>query len=136
MALNSPTWPPGRPARTCEHLEGPGDVEGLDALLSGPSALAFVKGDPVEAARGLRDFAKLHPVLIIKGGVMDGRPLTAAEAADTLPTSAEPDSPRYDARRRRVACCRTASAKLASGTVEPESNWTPTRRPFPRTSRT
>ena len=54
-------------------------VEGLDDLLAGPSAIAFVKGDPVEAARGLRDFAKNNPVLIIKGGVMDGRPLSADE---------------------------------------------------------
>jgi large subunit ribosomal protein L10 len=54
-------------------------VEGLDELLVGPSALAFVKGDPVEAAKGLRDFAKAHPLLVIKGGVMDGRPLSPAE---------------------------------------------------------
>jgi len=55
------------------------DVEGLDALLSGPSALAFVKGDPVEAAKGLRDFAKANPLLVIKGGVMDGKSLTPDE---------------------------------------------------------
>jgi large subunit ribosomal protein L10 len=52
-------------------------VDGVEEFLSGPSAIAFVKGDPVEAARGLRDFAKAHPFLVIKGGVMDGRPLTA-----------------------------------------------------------
>jgi large subunit ribosomal protein L10 len=54
-------------------------VEGLDDLLAGPSALAFVKGDPVEAAKGLRDFAKANPLLVIKGGYMDGRSLTVAE---------------------------------------------------------
>ncbi|MGO1318573.1 MAG: 50S ribosomal protein L10, partial [Cellulomonadaceae bacterium] len=54
-------------------------VEGLDADLSGPSAIAFVTGDPVEAAKGLRDFAKANPQLVIKSGVLDGRPLTAAE---------------------------------------------------------
>ena len=54
-------------------------VEGLDDLLAGPSAIAFVKGDPVEAAKGLRDFAKANPLLVIKGGVMDGKPLTADE---------------------------------------------------------
>ena len=48
-------------------------VEGLDDLLAGPSAIAFVKGDPVEAAKGLRDFAKANPLLVIKGGV-HGRP--------------------------------------------------------------
>jgi large subunit ribosomal protein L10 len=54
-------------------------IEGLDELLVGPSAIAFVQGDPVEAAKGLRDFAKTHPLLVIKGGVMDGKPLSAAE---------------------------------------------------------
>jgi large subunit ribosomal protein L10 len=54
-------------------------IEGLDDLLAGPSAIAFIKGDPVEAAKGLRDFAKTNPLLVIKGGVMDGRPLSAAE---------------------------------------------------------
>src|SRR5579875_79031 len=50
-----------------------------DALLDGPTAIAFVKGDPVDAAKGLREFAKAHPLLVIKGGVMDGKPLSAAE---------------------------------------------------------
>ena len=54
-------------------------IEGLDELLVGPSAIAFVSGDPVEAAKGLRDFAKTHPLLVIKGGVMDGKPLSPAE---------------------------------------------------------
>ncbi len=54
-------------------------VEGIDAGLAGPSAIAFVTGDPVEAAKGLRDFAKANPALVIKGGVLDGRPMTAAE---------------------------------------------------------
>jgi large subunit ribosomal protein L10 len=54
-------------------------VEGLDHLLSGPSALAFVAGDPVEAAKGLRDFSKAHPLLVIKGGVLDGKAITPAE---------------------------------------------------------
>ena len=50
-----------------------------DSLLVGPTAIAFVKGDPVDAAKGLRDFAKANPLLIIKGGVLDGKALTAAE---------------------------------------------------------
>jgi large subunit ribosomal protein L10 len=54
-------------------------VEGLDDLLAGPSAIAFVSGDPVEAAKGLRDFAKANPLLVIKGGVMDGRSLSPEE---------------------------------------------------------
>ena len=54
-------------------------VDGVDAHLAGPSAIAFVTGDPVEAAKGLRDFAKANPALVIKGGVLDGRALTAAD---------------------------------------------------------
>ena len=56
-------------------------VEGIDDLLVGPSAIAFVKGDPVEAAKGIRDFAKTHPKLVIKGGYMDGRVISAQEIA-------------------------------------------------------
>jgi large subunit ribosomal protein L10 len=50
-----------------------------DSLLVGPTAIAFVKGDPVAAAKGLREFAKTNPLLVIKGGVLEGRSLTAAE---------------------------------------------------------
>ena len=52
---------------------------GLDHLFTGPTALAFISGDPVEAAKSLRAFAKAHPVLIIKGGVFEGKAITAAE---------------------------------------------------------
>ena len=51
----------------------------LGQLLSGPSAIAFVQGDVVEAAKGLRDFAKANPLLVIKGGVLDGKGMTPAE---------------------------------------------------------
>ena len=54
-------------------------IESLDADLKGPSAIAFVTGDPVATAKGLRDFAKANPALVIKGGVLDGNALTAAE---------------------------------------------------------
>ena len=54
-------------------------VEGIDDYLSGPSAIAFVKGDAVEAAKSLRDFAKANPVLVVKGGLLDGQPLSADE---------------------------------------------------------
>lgn len=54
-------------------------VEVFDALLEGPSAIAFIKGDPVLAAKGLRDFAKAHPKLVIKGGVLDGKALDPDE---------------------------------------------------------
>ena len=52
---------------------------GLDDLLAGPTAIAFVNGDVVEAAKGLRDFAKANPLLVIKGGVLDGKRLDATE---------------------------------------------------------
>jgi large subunit ribosomal protein L10 len=50
-----------------------------EELLTGPTAIAFISGDPVEAARGLRDFSRTNPLLVIKGGVLDGRPLSPEE---------------------------------------------------------
>lgn len=54
-------------------------VDGVDDLLNGPTAIAFIKGDPVEVAKGLRDFAKANNKLVIKGGFLEGKPLDAAE---------------------------------------------------------
>jgi large subunit ribosomal protein L10 len=54
-------------------------VTAFDGQLAGPTAIAFVTGDPVEAAKGLRDFAKTFPALVIKGGVLDGRALSGDE---------------------------------------------------------
>src|ERR1700722_2562661 len=51
----------------------------LASMLAGPSAIAFVDGDVVEAAKGLRDFAKANPLLVIKGGVLDGKAISPAE---------------------------------------------------------
>ena len=51
----------------------------LGDLLSGPSAIAFVKGDVVNAAKGLRDFSRANPLLVIKGGVLDGKAISPAE---------------------------------------------------------
>ncbi|HKJ11306.1 MAG TPA: 50S ribosomal protein L10 [Ornithinimicrobium sp.] len=51
-------------------------ITGLDEHLQGPSAIAFVTGDTVEAAKGLRDFAKTHPALVIKAGLLEGKALT------------------------------------------------------------
>ncbi len=56
-------------------------VEGFDDLLNGPTAIAFINGDLVEAAKGLRDFAKANPALVIKGGYVDGASLDAKEIA-------------------------------------------------------
>lgn len=54
-------------------------LEGLDALFTGPTAVTFVTGDVVDAAKGLRNFAKDNPALVIKGGVFEGRTLSAEE---------------------------------------------------------
>jgi len=54
-------------------------VTAFEPLLQGPSAIAFVKGDPVEVAKGLRDFARADPLLVIKGGVLDGKALSPDE---------------------------------------------------------
>ncbi len=51
-------------------------VDSLDDLLVGPTAVAFVSGDPVEAAKGLRDFAKANPTLVLKGGVVEGKSMS------------------------------------------------------------
>jgi len=54
-------------------------VEGLDDLLVGPTAIAFVSGEPVDAAKALRDFQRDNRQLVVKGGYMEGRALSAAE---------------------------------------------------------
>ncbi|EUA52469.1 50S ribosomal L10 domain protein [Mycobacterium xenopi 3993] len=54
-------------------------IEGLDELFVGPTAIAFVTGEPVDAAKAIKTFAKEHKALVIKGGYMDGHPLTVAE---------------------------------------------------------
>jgi len=54
-------------------------VEGLDELFSGPTAIAFVTGEAVDAAKAIKTFAKDNEALVIKGGYMDGHPLTVAE---------------------------------------------------------
>jgi large subunit ribosomal protein L10 len=78
-------------------------IEGFDDLLTGPTAIAFINGDVVEAAKGLRDFAKANPALVIKGGVLDGKPLDAAEVAKLA-----------DLESREVLLGKLAGAMLAS----------------------
>jgi large subunit ribosomal protein L10 len=56
-----------------------GLADQLSPLLVGPSAVAFVEGDVVEAAKGLRDFSRANPLLVIKGGVLDGKALSPGE---------------------------------------------------------
>jgi len=54
-------------------------VEISDDLLAGPSAIAFVKGDAIDAARNLKNFQKENPFLVIKGGIYEGKFVTTAE---------------------------------------------------------
>lgn len=54
-------------------------VQGLDDLFTGPTAVAFISGEPVDAAKALRDFAKAHPLLVIKGGLLDGKSVSPGE---------------------------------------------------------
>src|ERR1700710_2393394 len=54
-------------------------VSGIEEHLVGPTAIAFIEGDPVIVAKGLRDFARLNPLLVIKGGVLDGKFLDGDE---------------------------------------------------------
>jgi large subunit ribosomal protein L10 len=54
-------------------------VDTLEPMLEGPSAIAFVTGDPVEVAKSLKNFGRDHPMLVVKGGVLDGRPISADE---------------------------------------------------------
>ena len=56
-------------------------VTGVDGMFVGPTAVAFIGGEPVEAAKALRDFAKSHPLLVIKGGLLDGRAIEAGEVS-------------------------------------------------------
>ena len=53
----------------------------LDELFTGPTAIAFVTGEPSEAAKAIRDFAKANPLLVVKGGLLDGKPLKATDVS-------------------------------------------------------
>jgi large subunit ribosomal protein L10 len=54
-------------------------VDGIEAQLVGPTAIAFIQGDPVAVAKGLRDFGRTNPQLVIKGGVLEGKVMTPDE---------------------------------------------------------
>jgi large subunit ribosomal protein L10 len=54
-------------------------VDIADDLLTGPSAVAFIKGDPIDAAKSLKNFQKENPFLVIKGGIFEGKSVTTAE---------------------------------------------------------
>jgi large subunit ribosomal protein L10 len=56
-------------------------IEDLESYLEGPSAVAFIHGDPVAAAKSIKAASKLYPALVLKGGFMEGRVLTAEDAS-------------------------------------------------------
>ena len=105
-------------------------IDGFDDLLTGPTAIAFISGDVVEAAKGLRDFAKANPTLVIKGGVLDGKQLDASEVAKLA-----------DLESREVLMGKLAGAMLASLSQAvylpnaPISQVVPVPRPPPRRPR-
>ena len=78
-------------------------VGGVDDLLTGPTAIAFINGDVVEAAKGLRDFARANPALVIKGGYFEGKALDASEITRLA-----------DLESREVLMAKLAGAMLAS----------------------
>src|SRR3954451_15396200 len=68
-------------------------VDTITSLLEGPSAIAFVTGDPVEVAKSLRDFGRNHPLLVVKGGVLEGRSISADEGRRAAPPGYRRGSP-------------------------------------------
>ena len=78
-------------------------IDGFEELLTGPTAIAFINGDVVEAAKGLRDFARTNPALVVKGGILDGNLLDAKEIARLA-----------DLESREVLLGRLAGGMLAS----------------------
>jgi large subunit ribosomal protein L10 len=78
-------------------------IDGFEDLLVGPTAIAFINGDVVEAAKGLRDFAKANPALVIKGGFLDGKAMDAQEIAKMA-----------DLESREVLLAKIAGGMLAS----------------------
>ena len=78
-------------------------IDAFEGQLTGPSAIAFVTGDPVGVAKGLRTFARTNPALVVKGGYLDGKPLTAAEVSSLA-----------DLESREVLLAKTAGVLKAS----------------------
>ena len=55
-------------------------LEGIDEMLAGPTAIAFANSDPAAVAKALDEAAKKFPVLVIKGGILAGRIISAEQA--------------------------------------------------------
>ena len=115
-----------------------------DELLTGPTAIAFVKGDPVEAAKGLRDFSRTNPLLVIKGGVLEGKALSPAEVRQLADLESARGAAGQAGRRHEGSLTKAAGlfqaplsqvARLAAALQEKKRRRTSTRR-RPRTDTT
>ncbi len=78
-------------------------VAGLDSALAGPTAVTFVHGDIVSAAKALKEFAKTQPLLVMKAGYMDGNAISDADVKKLA-----------DLETREVLLAKTAGAIKAS----------------------
>lgn len=78
-------------------------IDAFDGKLSGPTAIAFIKGEPVTAAKALRDFAKENPALVVKSGYFEGKALTEDDVKKLA-----------DLESREVLLAKTAGAIKAS----------------------
>ncbi|HET9691786.1 MAG TPA: 50S ribosomal protein L10 [Acidimicrobiales bacterium] len=87
-------------------------LEGLDALLTGPTAIAFVKGDAAAVAKSLRDYARTQPLLVIKGGVLGSKVLSSAE------TNALADLPSREVLLARFAGALAAPLQQLAGLMQ------------------
>jgi large subunit ribosomal protein L10 len=87
-------------------------LEGLDALLEGPTAVAFIKGDAAAAAKALRDFSRTQPLLVIKGGVLGDKILSVAE------TTALADLPSREVLLARLAGAIAAPMQQMAGLLQ------------------
>ena len=108
-----------------------------DSLFAGPSAIAFVKGDAVTAAKSLKNFQKENPFLVIKGGFFEGKRVTTAEImkladlesrevllaklAGAMKASMAKAARAFDALRIK----REAAAPVAEATATPETSAEP-----------
>jgi large subunit ribosomal protein L10 len=88
------------------------DHAGLEPLLVGPTAIAFVHGDVSAVAKALRDFARTSPALIVKGGVLDGNVLSPGDL------TALADLPSKDVLLARVAGAIAAPLQTLAGLLE------------------
>lgn len=87
-------------------------LDGLDSLLEGPTGVAFVKGDAAAVAKALRDFSRTQPHLVIKGGVLGQKILSAPE------TSALADLPSRDVLLARLAGGLAAPLQQLAGLLQ------------------